>query len=234
MLSMKAKKQAASEALKAERSQCEEKFDADVARAQGLPDPAATVLQLERIRQVAHNAKEETHKIRETVKKLYPMGKKQEAIYWGLALPTLAVGSVTYLVQHLKRRDAFEDHLMNEARDHFNRMSEKITSLNEMVDVFVAEHMQEIIESPLRAGVLAEPNLLARLVDKHVPVIAKSPLCKDIQDEPALLRNFAEVALRKGLSFEEAEEKPVATKEKFVPTWQKLADYNVIVPRGPK
>ena len=187
MQSMKTKRRAASEALKAARSQCEEKFDADIAWAQGLPDPAAKALQLERNGVVTHNAQEETSTIRATVEKVYPMGKKENAIYWGLAFPTAAIGSLTYLLQRLKHKDAFEDQLMSEAQDHFNRMSEKKEALDEMIDALVKEHAQKIIASSLRPEVLDEPRLLQRLVSAHVPKIAQSPLCKDIQDEPALL-----------------------------------------------
>ena len=237
MPSIKAKKQVASEALKAERAQREEQYDAAIEWVNGLPHPAAKLLQLEKLRQtVSSDLANERNKIEIAVAEIYHEGNKEFATYMATGVAIPLAGFFIYFKTRDKHRNSFREKLLKEAQDYLTGMPVKKAYLEAMIDALVKDHVQEIIESPLRKEVLSEPSLLAKLVDKHLPVVAQLPLCRDIRDEPALLRKFAEVALRKGLSFEQAvtEENPVAKKEKFVPSWQKLADYNVITPRVPK
>lgn len=115
------------------------------------------------------------------------MGGKEMAIYWGLAIPTVAIGSITYLVKHQKHAASFVDQLMKEAEDHLKNMSDKETRLAEMIDALVEEHVQEI---------------------------AQSPKCEDVLNEPCLVKKFAAASIKKGIPLAEEEEEPMPQSPK--------------------
>lgn len=182
-MSLKKERASTSERLKNERVQCEENFEAQIEQASKIADPTERVLQLEKTRHAASNAgRKERSKIVLAASEVYHWGGKELAIYFGLAIPTVGIGSLTYLVKNSKHEKSFKEQLEKEAEDYIKNMSDKETHLAEMIDALIEEHVQEI---------------------------AQSPKCEDVLNQPGLVKKFAAASIKKGIPLPEEKEEPM-------------------------
>ena len=204
-MSLKADRLSTSEELKAQRVQCEEKFEAEIEQAGRIADTAEKILQLEKVRQdVSSDDWKEKNDIWSAASKVYKVGVKEQAIYWGIAIPTLAIGSIVYLTKHKKNENSFYDQLIKEAEDHFKNISDKETRLAEMIAAVLEDHVQEIAQSPLCVDVLNEPGLVKTFavaaIKKGITIIQENPAAEETtvaeqkQPEPRQKRSYAKIA----------------------------------------
>lgn len=159
-MSKKKKKQAVSEELQANYLATEEGFEAAIAEAEQIEDPAEKILRMREIQEEIYNTiQHESGEIDKLVERMHPMGGKQAALYFGMAIPTVFVGSLAYLFRKQANQRNYGGKLHEEQRPHADKLKDYRHSLSELMAVVVEEHVDEISLSPRAAEVLADSRL---------------------------------------------------------------------------